>query len=98
MTNTVNTRMFLINKADKVLAAEISTLQISNFKVLATGSEAVGLDVVSHVTGRTSQWEVINVIRDPVENETLGWYLKPTVAAVAQFPHLAGYSMVIDND
>jgi hypothetical protein len=58
----------------------------------------VGLALRNPRTGNVTRWHMLDEIRDPRENELLGWMLAPTHETLRKQPELQGYQLNIVND
>jgi len=58
----------------------------------------VGMALVNPRTGNVTRWALKEEIRDPRENELLGWMMIPTPETVRKQPELRDYQLNILND
>ena len=89
---------FTHNVAAKTLVAEISDLQLNKFDQLYDDACDVGFAMKNPRTGNITRWAMADEIRDPRENEVVGWYFVPTPESLAKNPTLRGYCMTLIND
>jgi hypothetical protein len=83
----------------KRMVAEVSDLNgFGGFKPLYDDAADVGFAIKNVKTGNITRWCVADEIRDPWDNELLGWYLAPTPESVRRNPVLADYSMTLIRD
>jgi hypothetical protein len=81
-----------------LLIAEASDLQLRSLERLYDDACDVGLALRNPRTGNVTRWALHNEVRDPRENELLGWMLVPTPETVRKQPELQGYQLNIVND
>lgn len=94
-----NSKMFSHFPATKALVAEISDLGAGNpFQPLYDDAADVGFALRNSKTGNVTRWSLAETLRDPVENEILGWKLVPTPETVRAQPETAGYTVRLLND
>lgn len=84
--------------AMKLLVAEISDLGLYGFDRLYDDACDVGFALRNPRTGNVTRWAVATEVRDPRENELLGWMCVPCDESIRKNPELAGYSFNIIND
>lgn len=83
---------------NKLLIAEISDMQLRRFECLYDDAADVGLALRNPHNGNVTRWSLLDEIRDPKENELLGWMLTPTPETVHAQPAVKGYQLNIIND
>lgn len=94
-----NSALFSHFPATKALVAEISDLGARNpFQPLYDDAADAGFALLNHKTGNVTRWSLSNTLRDPVENEVLGWNLVPTPETLRSNPETAGYTIRLLND
>jgi hypothetical protein len=81
-----------------LLIAEASDL--GNFRLERLYDDAcdLGLELCNPRTGNVTRWSLLTEVRDPRENELLGWMLVPTFETLNKQPELRGYQFNIVND
>jgi hypothetical protein len=82
----------------KLLIAEISDLGLHGFDRLYDDACDVGFALRNPRTGNVTRWALATEVRDPRENELLGWMCVPCSESIRKNPKLAGYSFNIIND
>ncbi len=58
----------------------------------------VGMALINPRTGNVTRWSLLTEVRDPRENELLGWMLAPTPETIRKQPELKDYQLNIVND
>ena len=86
------------NAKAKLLLADISDLGLRRFERLYDDACDVGFALRNPETGNITRWSLLDEIRDPRENELLGWMLVPTFETLNKQPELRGYQFNIVND
>ena len=81
-----------------LLIAEASDLQLRSLERLYDDAADVGLALRNPRTGNVTRWSLLTEVRDPRENELLGWMLAPTPETIRKQPELQGYQLNIIND
>jgi hypothetical protein len=81
-----------------LLIAEASDLGLRGMERLYDDACDVGLALRNPRSGNVTRWSLLEEIRDPRENELLGWMLVPTFETLAKQPELRGYQFNIVND
>ena len=81
-----------------LLITEASDL--GNFRLDPLYDDAcdVGIALVNPRTGNVTRWALKTEVRDPRENELLGWMLVPTPETIRKQPELKDYQLNIVND
>jgi hypothetical protein len=94
----VNSAQISCSVRRKLLVAEISDLGNVRFQRLYSDACDVGFALRNPKTGNVTRWAVQQEIRDPRENELLGWMMVPTPETVQRQPMLKGYQLNLVND
>ena len=93
----LSTNRFTYDKSTKEFVAEISELGSNVFNRVYPDSCDVGFALVSHVTGKETDWVVQTEQRDP-DGDILFWSLLPTSNSLRANPQLAGVTVTVMND
>lgn len=94
----INSDCFSHSRAKQLLVGEISDTGVRNFQPLYDDACDVGFALRNPRTGNVTRWSVLTEVRDPRENELLGWMLVPTFETLAKQPELRGYQLNLIND
>ena len=86
------------NAHRSLLVCEASDLGLRGLERLYDDACDVGLALRNPRTGNVTRWSLLTEIRDPRENELLGWMLAPTFETLNKQPELRGYQLNIVND
>ena len=86
------------NSKTMILLGEASDMQFTGFERLYDDSCDVGLALINPRSGNVTRWALATEVRDPRENELLGWMCVPCDESIRKQPELAGYSFNIIND
>ena len=86
------------NAHRSLLVCEASDLQLRSLERLYDDAADVGLALVNPLSGNVTRWALLTEVRDPRENELLGWMLAPTPETIRKQPELKGYQLNIIND
>ncbi len=81
-----------------LLIVEASDLQLRALERLYDDAADVGLALRNPRTGNVTRWALLTEVRDPRENELLGWMLAPTPETLRKQPELKDYQLNIIND
>jgi hypothetical protein len=81
-----------------LLIAEASDMGFRSLERLYDDAADVGLALRNPRTGNVTRWALLTEVRDPRENELLGWMLVPTFETLNKQPELKGYQFNIVND
>jgi hypothetical protein len=81
-----------------LLIVEASDLQLRSLERLYDDAADVGLALRNPRTGNVTRWALLTEVRDPRENELLGWMLAPTPETLRKQPELKDYQLNIIND
>jgi hypothetical protein len=84
------------NKA--LLIGDASDIGFRGLERLYDDACDVGLALRNPLTGNATRWYLKREIRDPRENELLGWMLAPTPETVRKQPELKDYQFNLAND
>jgi hypothetical protein len=96
--NTVSSAGIGHGATAKILVADISDLGNPRFERLYDDACDVGFALRNPKTGNVTRWALETEVREPRENELLGWYFSPTPETVRRNPELEGYSFSLTND
>lgn len=86
------------SEARQLLIAEASDLGLRQLERLYDDACDVGIALINPRSGNVTRWALKEEVRDPRENELLGWMLIPTPETVRKQPELKGYQFNIIND
>lgn len=93
-----STSRFDYSKNHKEFVAEASDLSCGNvFSRVYPDACDMGFTLSSHVTGKESDWVVINQLRDN-EGDVRIWTLAPTANTLRAMPQLKGVTVTVLND
>lgn len=93
----LSTNRFTYDKYTKEFVAEISELGGDVFGRVYPDACDLGFTLVSHVTGKETDWVVQELTRDP-DGDILFWSLLPTSNSLRANPQLAGVTVTVMND
>jgi hypothetical protein len=81
-----------------LLIGEVSDIGLHGFERLYDDACDVGLALRNPRTGNVTRWALLEEVRDPRENELLGWMLVPTPETIRKQPELKDYQLNLVND
>lgn len=81
-----------------LLLADASDMGFRCMQRLYDDACDVGFELINPRTGNTTRWALLTEVRDPRENELLGWMFVPTPETIRRQPELANYQFNIVND
>jgi len=81
-----------------LLIAEASDIGFRGVERLYDDACDVGIALRNPRSGNVTRWYLLEEIRDPRENELLGWMFAPTTESIHKQPELAGYQFNLVND
>ncbi len=81
-----------------LLIGEASDIGFRGVSRLYDDACDVGLALRNPRTGNVTRWFLITEMRDPRENEILGWSFGPAPETVRKHPELATYQFNLVND
>lgn len=87
-----------VSVAKKLMYAEASDIGFKHSGMLYDDAADYGVALLNPTTGVQTRWAIIEEVRDPRENELLGWMLVPTPETLRAHPGLTGFQLNIAND
>lgn len=92
-----STRQFLPHAKTMSLTAEISELGGLRFIQAYPDACDIGIDIVSHVTGKESRWVQVQESRND-DGDITDWKFVPTADTIRKIPSLRNWKVVVFND
>ena len=93
----LSTRQFSYNKDTRTFVAEASDLGSDPFQRIYEDAADEGVELVSHVTGKSAKFAVNSYERND-DHEFIAWNLVPTAETIRKNPRMRGVTMIIFND
>lgn len=86
------------SKKNTLLVAEASDIGFRGLEPLYDDACDVGFALRNPRSGNVTRWVLKEEIRDPRENELLGWMMIPTSESIRKQPELKDYQLNLIND
>jgi hypothetical protein len=86
------------SEKNALLVTEASDIGFRGLERLYDDACDVGIALRNPRSGNVTRWVLKEEVRDPRENEILGWMLVPTPESIRKQPELKDYQLNIAND